>query len=170
MYLLNSCELLLPWYWLWRGGFSLYRLFWTKFQKLEIKKLKTAKTQGKFCPKTQGNGAFPNLQLKETQKNVVKNRKLALIWHFHFKFFILNLKTTLKIENLDIFREKTQHFCKNSRIFSQNSRILAQKLNAPELLSPVKFQTDVKKKPVSDMSSWKYGTEFFSFAQRACKF
>merc|ERR1712026_536364 len=66
------------------------------------KKLKTAKTQGKFCPKTQGTGAFPNLCLKETPKKVVKNRKLALIWHFHFKFFILNLKTTLKIENLDI--------------------------------------------------------------------
>ena len=57
------------------------------------KKLKTAKTQGKFCPKTQGTGAFPNLQLKETQKDMVKNRKLALIaWHFHFKFFILYLK------------------------------------------------------------------------------
>ena len=74
------------------------------------KKLKTAKTQGKFCPKTQGTGAFPNLQLKETQKNVVKNWKLALI---------LKLKTTLNIENLDIFRGKTQHFCNNSVIFSK---------------------------------------------------
>jgi len=46
------------------------------------KKLKTAKTQGKFCPKTQGTGAFPNLQMKETLKNVVKIRNCALFWHF----------------------------------------------------------------------------------------
>ena len=35
--------------------------------------------------------------------------------------------------------------------FNKNSRILAQKLNAPELLSPVKFPTDVQKKAWSEV-------------------
>ena len=32
--------------------------FLTKFQELKEKKLKSVKTQAKFCPKTQGTGTF----------------------------------------------------------------------------------------------------------------
>ena len=53
-------------------------------------------------------------------------------WHFSQKLSIKTLKLNI--------------FFKNSSNFFQNSRILAQKLNGPELLGPVKFQSDVQKK------------------------
>ena len=51
---------------------QVFLVFLQNVKNSKQKKLKTAKTQGKFCPKTQGTGAFPNLQQKETQKKLLK--------------------------------------------------------------------------------------------------
>ena len=83
--------------------------FLTKNKNSRRKKLLTAKTQGKFCSKNQGFGAFSKFTYKRKSKYVVKNRDMALFWPFHFKFFIIDLKSTLKSENFDIFYEKNPY-------------------------------------------------------------
>ena len=62
-----------------------------------------------------------------------------------------NLQNSRNISKTQAFFSKLKEFSQNSCIFFKNSRISAQKLNGPELLSPVKFQSDVKKKPVLNM-------------------
>ena len=82
-------------------------LFLTKFPKTHGEKTQDCKSSSQNLHKNSRYRSFSIFTTKRNSKNVVKNQKLALIWHFHFKFFITNLKTTLEIENLDIFREKT---------------------------------------------------------------
>ena len=107
------------------------------------------KTQAKIWPKTQRTGAFePNvaqkLKILKAQTAFYPIFGLSILKMQHFPGDSQNSGViSKKLQILTNIFQKLKHFSQNSSNFFKNSRILAQKLNEPELLSPVKFQSDV---------------------------
>ena len=132
----------------------------TKFTKLKVKKTQGEKNSSQNLAENSMYRSFWAQCGSKTQNNESSNSILSDVWTYkYFENATLPWRLTKfrgdfqKTSKLNEYFSKTQaffsklnEFSQNSSNFFKNSRILAQKLNGPELLSPVILRTGCQKK------------------------